>query len=105
MTAAWRPWSGTTTAATRGGDTMIDEKPRRSRIAWSAPGTPDLEKSSTTPLRRFDKLLLLAVVALLLAVGTLTFFVYQQQLYIEGRGEYRDREAARIKLENAENLR
>jgi hypothetical protein len=47
-------------------------------------------------LRSRYRMLMLAVVALLLAVGTLTYFVYQQQQYVQGRGEYRDAEAQRL---------
>lgn len=49
--------------------------------------------------------LVLAVFLLLVALGLMAVFVYQQQLYIEGRGEYRDREAARIETETSERLR
>lgn len=82
------------------------KNPRRT---WPRPAViDDTERATTTvrvPMRLLDKLLLVAVIALLLAVGTLTFFVYRQQLYIEGRGEYRDREAARMEAENAERTR
>lgn len=89
---------------------MTEPDKRRSRTAWPGPlsiagvgegHTHDLPKA----LRTRYRLMMLAVVALLLAVGTLTFFVYQQQQYIQGRGEYRDREAARMEAENEERLR
>lgn len=73
----------------------------RSRTAWPGPlsvagvgegHTHELPKA----LRSRYRMLMVAVVALLLAVGTLTFFVYQQQLYMEGKGEQRDRENARL---------
>lgn len=54
--------------------------------------THDLPKA----LRVSYRLLLAAVVGLLCAVGTLTYFVYQQQQYVEGRGEYRDAETQRL---------
>ena len=41
------------------------------------------------------KALVGAVVALLLATGVLTYYVLQQQQYIQGRGEIRDRENER----------
>lgn len=46
-----------------------------------------------------------AVFLLLIALGLMAVYVYQQQLYIEGRGEFRDREAARIEAENLERTR
>ena len=82
---------------------MTDEETCRSRTAWRAPTVVVPERRSR--LRRLDRLLLVAVVALLLAVATLTFFVYQQQQYVEGRGEYRDRESARLKAELTEAIR
>lgn len=81
----------------------------RSRRTWPQPaGIDDTETTTTavrTPMRLLDKLHLIIDVGLLLAVATLTFFVYQQQQYIEGRGEYRDRESARIAAESTERIR
>ena len=79
---------------------MSDDQPRRSRTAWPGPlsvaGVGAGHTHELPPaLRQRYRLLLLAVVALLLAVGTLTYFVYQQQQYIEGRGAARDRENER----------
>lgn len=45
------------------------------------------------------KCLVGAVVALLLVAGMLTYYVMRQQQYIEGRGEFRDRESARLQQE------
>ncbi len=46
-----------------------------------------------------------AVFLLAVGVGLMATFVYQQQQYIEGRGEYRDREQARAEAENVERTR
>ena len=80
---------------------MSDDQPRRSRTAWPGPlSVAGVGAGHThelpSALRQRYRLLLLAVVALLLAVGTLTYFVYQQQQYIQGRGEQRDRENERL---------
>lgn len=46
-----------------------------------------------------------AVLLLIVAFGLMAVYVYQQQQYIEGRGEYRDREAARMEADATERLR
>jgi hypothetical protein len=80
---------------------MTAPEQRRSRTAWPGPlsiagvgegHTHELPKA----LRSRYRLLMAAVVALVIAVGLLSVFVYQQQQYIEGKGEQRDRENARL---------
>ena len=79
----------------------MTEHRRRSRTAWSPPlsvagvgegHTHELSRST----RLMAKLLIFAVIALMVTVGLLTFYVYQQQQYIEGKGEQRDREKAEM---------
>lgn len=80
---------------------MTDEKPHKSRRAWPGPmsiagvgkgHTHDLPRTLLTIL----KALVGAVVALLLIVGLLTYYVLQMMGYVQGRGAYRDAEADRL---------
>lgn len=82
---------------------------RRSRFGWSDPMACPPSDSHEYRLPRSARLgliMLTAAVALLLvAVGFLFVGLYQAREYIEGRGEYRDREAARMESETVENDR
>jgi hypothetical protein len=80
----------------------------RARLAWPDEMPPECSEPAyrlPRSTRRILTALVLAVVALLLAVGTLTVFVYRQQQYVEGRGEYRDAESARMEAESQERIR
>ena len=71
---------------------------RRSREGWAdameaGPPDPPAHTHRLPPLVRVSIVGLgAAVFLLLIAVGFLTVYVYQQQQYIEGRGQFRDRE-------------
>lgn len=73
----------------------------RSRTAWPGPmslaGLGEGHRHDLPrPLIIVLKALVAGILLLVLAVGVLAYFVLQQQAYMEGRGEYRDEEAARI---------
>lgn len=76
-------------------------KPRRSRTAWPGPTSKaGLEPGHTHNLPRGFRIIVkaqtAAIVALLLAVAVLSWFVWDQQAYIEGKGEERDRETVEL---------
>lgn len=75
----------------------MSARPRRSRIAWPGPtNIAGVEPGHSHELPRGFRIIVkaqtLAIVALLVAVGVLSYFVWTQQEYIEGKGEQRDRE-------------
>lgn len=79
---------------------MTDPAKRKSRRGWPGPmsvaglgrgHTHDLPPSLGTILRA----LVVVVVVLAVMVGLLTYYVFQQQQYVQGRGEFRDRENER----------
>lgn len=84
---------------------MTDEKPRRSRHAWPEKPAPPREVTPAHSHRqpRLPWAITYACLALIVvAVSLLTFYMVRFNEYVEGRGQYRDAEAARQQEEYAE---
>lgn len=82
---------------------------RRSRIGWPLrhpdPDVPVHDHELPAWLLRVVWALVALVVALAAAMTLLLIHDVQQQTYIEGRGEFRDQEAARLEVKNQERIR
>lgn len=73
----------------------------RSRLGWADPMDGEPARASSPP--RLPKVVRLSIIGLaaavflaLVGVGLLATYVYQQQQYIQGKGEQRDRENAEL---------
>lgn len=93
----------------------MPDKPHRSRQGWrdmSADPDDDLVPGMPFHYHRPPKWIARCIIGLLI-LGVLNLsglslsllYDVRQQQYIEGRGEYRDREAARMKVDSEESLR
>lgn len=84
-------------------ETLSPDGSRRSREGWAdamEAGPPDrpMHTHRLPPAFRFALLgLVLAVFLCLIGMGLMATFVYQQQQYIQGRGELRDREQIQLR--------
>lgn len=83
---------------------------RRSRTGWAdameaGPPSPPAHTHRLPPLVRYAIVGLTgAMFCLLVAVSLLSVYVYQQQQYVQGKGEQRDRENARLEEQQRQGI-
>ena len=84
----------------------MPDKPRRSRVGWRdmlreedddiVPGMPFHDHRPPRWIVRALAGVTITLLLVIAAVAVAGVFIWQQQLYVQGRGEYRDQESARL---------